>query len=159
VAGIMSVVIFILLYFINPGWIASSYGIINILLSIILLIVAIRLWTKTSTLGILATESFQRPPSRLSWITASVAGGLVAAIFSYQTIAIALSMVLIDVVMVEELDKITAPPPGLDWLIEIIGTHFRMQPTIFIAILVIGIGIGGLVGWLISIWAPKNQIE
>jgi hypothetical protein len=143
----------LLILLINPGlW---RYVIVNAALALGLIVLGIRLnwpgkpqdWT---------TPVEERPlPDRISWLTAFAAGSLLAAAFIVQTVATTLSLVFLEVSMVNELARETAAPPGAEWLAGIISTLLAVQSRAFLMIMVSGGLVGVFAGWLASLWAPK----
>jgi WD40 repeat protein/AAA+ ATPase superfamily predicted ATPase len=93
------------------------------------------------------------PVGRSAWATAGAGGGLLAAIFvHYQVTAAILNVVLIAIAMIEELLKETEPPPGVEWLEQMISPLFETHLATFVALTAIGVALGALVGLALASW-------
>jgi len=91
-------------------------------------------------------------PDRLAWAAAGAGGGVLAAVFSHQCIAVLLSLVSVSIAMIAELTSVTAPPPGLQWLSETLFPLFRVHSTAFTGQAVVYAVFGAVIGKTLSNW-------
>jgi hypothetical protein len=101
----------------------------------------------------------ERPlPNQASWLTAFAAGGLLAAALFFQTVATSLSLVFLEISMINDPARETAEPPGVEWLAGIISTLLAVQSRAFLVVTVSGGLVGPFAGWRASLWAPQASV-
>jgi hypothetical protein len=99
----------------------------------------------------------EKRPSPLTWITAGGWAVVIAVIIVYPFVGAALANVQVAVVMIESLTQFTAPPPGVDWLVNLLASYGELQGEITGMILAASFSIGGLIGYLIYLFVPRRR--
>ena len=113
---------------------------------------AVEIWIGLDT----ARVALPAPPrERSDWTGSGIVYGFFVGVFSYQFIAIALSLVLVAIVLIAELIKTTAPPPGVEWLAPILATQVTLTPITFLSFIVVYM-VFGIFGGAINRWVFKR---
>jgi hypothetical protein len=154
-AALLGILLMAGLYLIAP--LSGYLYLVSALLSVALLLAAWRLRRLARTAAMSPMTTLQPYPPRLSWITAGIAGGLLAAILVYQSITMSVSVVMLIVAMMDQLTMATAPPPGAAWLADIFQGAIWQQARLFLTVMTVGVFVGAITGWFISLQAPVRS--
>jgi hypothetical protein len=155
-SGVVTLSLMVLFSLINAYFLLEMwpFALFTTLLNLALIGAGWRLTHAPRPMGWLAER-----PSLLVWMMNGGWAMVIALGVVYPFVAAALAMVHIAVKMIEPLSQVTAPPPGVDWLIALLEAYVRTQGEYAAVLLTAACGIGSVAGFFIYLFTPRDRLH